>query len=246
MAKKRSNGWRNLLLALSVSCTALPAGAAHLCRVMPRDDIILSGQSIQVQGEHGDLVMMPNGNLSWNGKPYTLTASQRTQAQNYQKQLRDNLQWIDEGARVRVTQIRQKLDKIIHQQMGDSSSMSERLTQLEAQLKTQMNRIIEHRNDGLTFHYQAIDQVRADGQQLINQAMGGLLQDSINEVGTKALLQGNSHSLQGALGGFGTLQTAIQDEWRNQEADLRQFGQGVCNRIARLEESRAALVSSLR
>ena len=51
------------------------------------------------------------------------------------------------------------------------------------QLKEQMNRIIEHRTDGLTFHYKSIDQVRADGQQLVNQAMGGILQDSINEMG---------------------------------------------------------------
>ncbi len=63
--------------------------------------------------------------------------------------------------------------------------MHDRLTKLDAQLKAQMNRIIERRSDGLTFHYKAIDQVRADGQQLVNQAMGGILQDSINEMGTK-------------------------------------------------------------
>ena len=35
----------------------------------------------------------------------------------------------------------------------------------------------------------AIDQVRAEGQQLVNQAMGGILQDSINEMGAKAVLK---------------------------------------------------------
>ena len=52
--------------------------------------------------------------------------------------------------------------------------MRTRLTKLDKQLKEQMNRIIETRSDGLTFHYRAIDQVRADGQQLVNQAMGGI------------------------------------------------------------------------
>lgn len=61
--------------------------------------------------------------------------------------------------------------------MGESSKMRSRLTKLDA-LKEQMNRIIETRSDGLTFHYKAIDQVRAEGQQLVNQAMGGILQDS--------------------------------------------------------------------
>lgn len=73
--------------------------------------------------------------------------------------------------------------------MGESSKMRSRLTKLDAQLKEQMNRIIETRSDGLTFHYKAIDQVRAEGQQLVNQAMGGILQDSINEMGAKAVLK---------------------------------------------------------
>ncbi len=92
--------------------------------------------------------------------------------------------------------------------------MHGRLTKLDAQLKEQMNRIIERRSDGLTFHYKAIDQVHADGQQLVNQAMGGILQDSINEMGAKAVLKGGGNPLQGILGSLGGLQTAIQDEWK--------------------------------
>ncbi|MGV8769685.1 hypothetical protein, partial [Pseudomonas aeruginosa] len=88
--------------------------------------------------------------------------------------------WIDEGAKSRVEKARIALDKIIVQEMGESSKMRSRLTKLDALLKEQVNRIIETRSDGLTFHYNAIDQVGAEGQQLVNQAMGGILQDSIN------------------------------------------------------------------
>jgi hypothetical protein len=109
-----------------------------------------------------------------------------------------------------------------------------------------MNRIIEHRTDGLTFHYQAIDQVRADGQQLVNQAMGGILQDSINEMGAKAVLKGGGNPLQGVLGSLGGLQTSIQNEWKNQEADFKAFGKDVCKRVVSLEESRKGLVGSLK
>ncbi|MGK3430131.1 hypothetical protein ACSLO7_31045, partial [Klebsiella pneumoniae] len=42
---------------------------------------------------------------------------------------------------------------IITEQVGANSSMHGRLTKLDAQLKEQMNRIIERRSDGLTFHY---------------------------------------------------------------------------------------------
>lgn len=87
--------------------------------------------------------------------------------------------------------------------MGESSKMRSRLTKLDAQLKEQMNRIIETRSDGLTFHYKAIDQVRAEGQQLVNQAMGGILQDSINEMGAKAVLKSGGNPLQNVLGSLG-------------------------------------------
>lgn len=100
--------------------------------------------------------------------------------------------------------------------MGESSKMRSRLTKLDAQLKEQMNRIIETRSDGLTFHYKAIDQVRAEGQQLVNQAMGGILQDSINEMGAKAVLKSGGNPLQNVLGSWG-LQSSIKQSGKSRK-----------------------------
>lgn len=237
---------RKTLLAAALTVTAFAAQADYQCSVTPKDDVILSPQTVQVKGENGNLVIAPDGNVMFNGKQYTLSAAQREQAKDYQSDLRNALPWIDEGARSRVDKSRAALDKIITEQVGASSNMHGRLTKLDAQLKEQMNRIIEHRSDGLTFHYKGIDQVRADGQQLVNQAMGGLLQDSINEMGAKAVTKGGGNPLQGILGSMGGLQSAVQDEWKNQEADFQKFGKDVCSRMVSLEESRKALVGSLK
>jgi Protein of unknown function (DUF2884). len=237
---------RKTLLAAALSVTAFAAQADYQCSVTPKDDVILNPQTVQVKGENGNLVITPDGNVMFNGKQYTLSAAQREQAKDYQTELRSALPWIDEGARSRVDKSRAALDKIITEQVGASSSMHNRLTKLDAQLKEQMNRIIEHRSDGLTFHYKGIDQVRADGQNLVNQAMGGLLQDSINEMGAKAVLKGGGNPLQGILGSMGGLQTAVQNEWKNQEADFQKFGKDVCSRVVSLEDSRKALVGSLK
>ncbi|MEW5562317.1 DUF2884 domain-containing protein [Enterobacter asburiae] len=237
---------RKTLLAAALTVTAFAAQADYQCSVTPKDDVILSPQTVQVKGENGNLVITPDGNVMFNGKQYTLSAAQREQAKDYQSDLRNALPWIDEGARSRVDKSRAALDKIITEQVGASSNMHGRLTKLDAQLKEQMNRIIEHRTDGLTFHYKGIDQVRADGQQLVNQAMGGLLQDSINEMGAKAVTKGGGNPLQGILGSMGGLQSAVQDEWKNQEADFQKFGKDVCSRVVSLEESRKALVGSLK
>lgn len=216
---------RKTLLAVALSVTALSAHADYQCSVTPRDDVILSPQQVQVKGENGDLVIKPDGNLTFNGKAYALSAAQREQAQDYQASLRSSLPWIDEGARSRVEKSRKALDKIITEQVGANSSMHGRLTKLDAQLKEQMNRIIERRSDG---------------------PMGGILQDSINEMGAKAVLKGGGNPLQGILGSLGGLQTAIQEEWKNQEADFQQFGKDVCSRVVSLEDSRKALVGSLK
>lgn len=237
---------RQTLLAAALSLTALSAHADYQCSVTPRDDVILSPQTVQVKGENGNLVITPDGGVTFNGKQYSLNAAQREQAKDYQTELRSALPWIDEGARTRVEKGRVALDKIIAKEVGESSNMRSRLTKLDAQLKAQMNRIIEHRSDGLTFHYKAIDEVRADGQNLVNQAMGGILQDSINEMGAKAVLKGGGNPLQGVLGSLGGLQTSIQNEWKNQEADFKAFGKDVCGRVIALEDSRKALVGTLK
>lgn len=68
-----------------------------------------------------------------------------------------------------------------------------------------MNCIIEYCMDGLMFYYKVIDQVCVDGQQLVNQVMGGILQDSINEMGVKVVFKGGGNFLQGVMGSFGGL-----------------------------------------
>lgn len=226
--------------------TAASAQANYQCRVNPQDDVVITPQSVQVVGQNGNLVIAPEGNVQFNGVAKSLSATQRQQAVNYQQALRTDLPWIDNGARQRVDKGRIALDRIIAKEVGENSNMRGRLTKLDSQLKEQMNRIIEHRPDGLTFHYQAINQVRSEGQQLVNQAMGAIVQDSINEMGAKAVLGGGGNPLQNVLGNLGGLQTAIQSEWKNQEADFQQFGRDVCSKVVSLEEQRKVLVGNLK
>lgn len=195
---------RNALVA-GLLLAATQAQAAWECSVKPQDDVVITPQSVQVVGANGNLQISTLGDVQFNGQKMTLNAANRQKAIDYQNALRRDLPWIDNGATSRLEKGRAALDNIITQQVGESSRLHSRLATLNTQLKTQMNRIIEHRSDGLTFHHQAIDQVRADGQQLVNQAMGGILQDSINEMGSKAMSNGGASGLQGLMGNLGGL-----------------------------------------
>ncbi len=81
---------RKMLLAAALSVTAMTAHADYQCSVTPRDDVIVSPQTVQVKGENGNLVITPDGNVMYNGKQYSLNAAQREQAKDYQAELRSS------------------------------------------------------------------------------------------------------------------------------------------------------------
>jgi len=233
---------KTLIAALLLAATQ--AQAAWECSVKPQDDVVIKPQSVQVVRANGNLEISPQGDVRLNGQKVAVNNAQRQQAIDYQNALRRDLPWIDTGASSRLEKGRIALDKVIVEKLGADSNVRNRLTTLNGQLKQQMNRIIEHRDDGLTFHHQAIDQVRADGERLVQSTMGGVLQDSLNEMGSKQA--SGSNPLQAIMGNLGGLQQSIQAEWSNQEQDFKNFGQEVCNRVISLEDQRKKLVGSVK
>ncbi|PIJ48898.1 hypothetical protein BL250_16295 [Erwinia sp. OLTSP20] len=237
--------WGKAAIFGALTLIASQAQADYQCSVNPQDDVVISPQSVQVVGANGNLLISPQGDVQRNGQPQKIDAATRQKAIDYQAALRRDLPWIDNGARYRLEQGRQALDRVIVDKLGADSNVRSRLTSLDQQLRQQMNRIIEHRSDGLTFHHQAIEQVRQDGEGLVQRAMGGVLQDSLNEMGTRQT-GNNSNPLQAVLGNLGGLQQAIQAEWSNQEQDFQNFGHEVCDRVTALENQRKGLVAALK
>ncbi|MGF6190456.1 DUF2884 domain-containing protein [Serratia sp. 2723] len=225
--------------------TASQAHAEYQCSVRPQDDVIISSQTVQVVGTSGNLQITADGDVTRDGKALSLNDNQRQKAFSYQNALRKDLPWIDQGAQQHLEKARVALDKVIVQQLGTDSNVRNRLTTLNDQLKQQMNRIIEHRSDGLTFHHKAIAQVEQDGRNIVQQSMGGVLQDSLNEMGVKQVANSNGNPLQAIMGNLGGLQQAIKNEWNNQEQDFQNFGRDVCKRVTALETQRKDLVKAL-
>ncbi|ERK11379.1 DUF2884 domain-containing protein [Serratia fonticola] len=225
--------------------TASQAHAEYQCSVRPQDDVIISPQTVQVVGASGNLQITADGDVTRDGNALNLNDNQRQKAFSYQSALRKDLSWIDQGAQQHLEKARVALDKVIVQQLGTDSNVRNRLTTLNDQLKQQMNRIIEHRSDGLTFHHKAIAQVEQDGRNIVQQSMGGVLQDSLNEMGVKQVANSNGNPLQAIMGNLGGLQQAIKNEWNNQEQDFQNFGRDVCKRVTALETQRKDLVKAL-
>ncbi|MFG1173437.1 DUF2884 domain-containing protein [Erwiniaceae bacterium CAU 1747] len=221
------------------------AQADYQCSVNPQDDVIISPAQVQVVGASGNLVITPQGEVQRNGQAVSIDNPARQKAIDYQSALRRDLPWIDNGAKQRLEKGRVALDRVIVEKLGQNSNVRQRLTTLDGQLKQQMNRIIEHRSDGLTFHHQAVAQVRQDGERLVQSAMGGVVQDSLNEMG-RVQASGSDNPLQAIMGNLGGLQQAIQAEWSKQEQDFQNFGHEVCNRVTHLEAQRKSLVASLK
>ncbi|MDF7628011.1 DUF2884 domain-containing protein [Erwiniaceae bacterium L1_55_4] len=236
---------RKALLTALLLAAATQAQADYQCSVNPQDDVIIKPQSVQVVGTNGNLEISPQGDVTFNGQKANVDNATRQKAIDYQNALRRDLPWVDNGASTRLERSRVALDKVIVEKLGANSNVRNRLTKLDGQLKQQMNRIIEHRPDGLTFHYQAIDQVRAEGEKLVQSTLGGIMQDSLNEMGSSQAASG-SNPLQAIMGNLGGLQQAVQAEWNKQEQDFQNFGHEVCNRVTDLEGQRKALVQGVK
>ena len=236
---------RKVIAAGILLATAQVARADYQCSVKPQDDITVTSQQVVVSGSHGNLTITPQGEMTFNGKAVTMDQKLRQQAIAYQEAVRRDLPWIDQGARQRLESSRVALDKIIVEKLGSSSHVRTRLTTLDTQLKAQMNRIIEHRSDGLMFHHAAIDQVRAEGDKLVQSTLGGILQDSLNELGSSAAGGNGNNPLQALMGNLGGLQQSVRSEVSKQEADFQQFGNEVCEKAGTLEKQRTAIYHQL-
>lgn len=236
--------WRGALLLLLASTQAQ---AAWQCQGKPQDDIIISAQQVQIVGASGNLQIARDGAVTRSGRPLTLSEDTRRLAMALQRDLRRDIPWIDQGIETRLDRAQRALDSIVVEQLGEDSNVRRRLITMNEQLKAQMRRVLEKRGDGYAFYHRAIDPVEREGQTLVNQALGGVLQDSINEMSAKGLRQvGKSENpLQAVLGNLGGLQQSIRREWDKQDDDLRAFGQQACERMQALERQRRALLKAL-
>lgn len=234
-------------LGITMLLVTSHAYADYRCAVNPQDDITITPTSVVVDGTQGKLQISPQGTIIFKGKTLAASDALRQQAQSYQAALRQDLPWINQGARSHLTTAKMALDRVITQQLGAESKVHQRLASLESSLQQQMDKILLQQAQTLSFHHQAIDEVRNNSQQLIQNTLGGMLQDSLNELGNlKNTGSTNSNPLQALVGNLGGLQQSVQHEWAQQEQDFQNFGDQVCQRVTKLQQQRHALFNALK
>ncbi|OAT49788.1 DUF2884 family protein [Providencia heimbachae] len=239
---------RRTLIAFSLFACATSQAADYNCSVTPQDDIFMTPENVQVIGRSGDLKITPNGDVTLDGKNIAVTDEQKQQAIRYQSAIRNDLPWIKLESEKKLATSKQTIDKVVVRVIGSDSNVRNRLTNLEKELNGQISQIIETRPNGYVFHHKAMKQVEAKGRQLVNESLGGILQDSINEMGRKQLLSGGDTNqvLQGMLGNLGGLQQELDAEWKKQENSFQQFGQQVCSKVTSIEQQRISLLNSIK
>lgn len=236
--------FRRLLAGIVLSLTAIQAQAAWECPVRLQDDVIITSQSVRVVGASGDLVISPAGKIVLNGEQRTVSDQWRKKAIEYQAALRHDLPWFLQQTIEHLDKGHTALDKVIVAQLGEESRARKRLSELKKILQLQAQKIIEQDDSRLTFHHLAIKEVKKEGERVVGNALGGLVQDSLNEVGTKKSEPGDN-PLRAIMNNFGVLQQAVKQEWGRQEQDFKLFGQQVCQRVSSLESQHRDLMTAL-
>ncbi|OTA18586.1 hypothetical protein Xbed_03122 [Xenorhabdus beddingii] len=238
---------RRIMIAASL-LFVFQAQAGSECQMTLKDDIIVTPNSVQIIGAGGNLKISPDGSMIRDGKALSLSTAQRSQARQYQQTIRQDLPWVKKEAQNHLANARQSLDKVVADMMGKESNIRNRLSQLETGLNKQIDKVIETRADGFTFNYQAVNQVESEGQKLVEQSLGGILQDSINEMSRNKSNQddGGKQMLMSLLGGLGGMQNGFDAEWKKQEQELKRLKGEVCSKASHLEQQRISLMNSLK
>ncbi|MBI6548431.1 DUF2884 family protein [Xenorhabdus lircayensis] len=236
----------SLLFASQVIVAQAQAGSE--CQVTLNDDIIVTPKSVQIVGASGNLKISSDGSITRDGKILSLSAEQRHKAQQYQQAIRQDLPWVKKEALSHLVSARQSLDKVVADTMGKESNIRNRLTQLESGLNKQIDKVIETRANGFAFNSQAVKQVESEGQKLVEQSLGGILQDSINEMSRKKSDQNGDgkQMLMSLLGGLGGMQNGFDAEWKKQEQELKRLKEEVCSKASNLEQQRISLMNSIK
>lgn len=211
------------------------------CQVTLRDDIRVTPDYVEVTRTGDTLKITPQGDVLRNGQPVTLNAQQRQLAQNYQQEVRHDLPWIKTETERQLDAGKQALDAVVVDKLGQNSRVRQRLVTLNQGMKAQLGRVIEQpAPQQLVFHHQAVTQLRQSSQQLLQQALGGMLQDSLNESSTMAVGKGEN-PLQALMG----MQQSLKQTLKAQENNFKTLGRTICQRAERMENQRAALVKAL-
>lgn len=242
--------FRKIALAATFIVISANASADFDCAVMPKDDLRITPEFVEVAGATGLMVIYPDGTLLRDEKSVVLTPQQQALAKKYQATVRQDIPWLRKETGIKLADSRKILDKVITETFGKESNILNRLKNLEKGLNSQMDSIINVQPNNITFHSQAIKQVETKGRALIENSLGGMLQDSINELGQKQLLSAingdKSKALGGLLGNLDGFQQTIEKEWKQQETAFNQFGQQACNKITQMEQQRVELMNSLK
>ncbi|MBD2785649.1 DUF2884 family protein [Xenorhabdus sp. DI] len=236
----------SLLFASQVMVTQ--AQAKSECHVTLNDDIIVTPNAVQITGADGNLRILPDGSITRDGKTLSLNTEQRNKALQYQQTVRQDLPWVKKEALSHLTSARQSLDKVVVETMGKESNIRNRLSQLETGLNKQIDKVIETRANGFAFNAQAVKQIEPEGRKLIEQSLGGILQDSINEMSRKNSDQNGDgkQMLMSLLGGLGGMQNGFDAEWKKQEQELKRLKVEVCSKASKLEQQRISLMNSIK
>ncbi|MDC9581321.1 DUF2884 family protein [Xenorhabdus sp. PR6a] len=236
----------SLLFASQVIMTQ--AQAKSECHVTLNDDIIVTPNAVQITGADGNLKILPDGSITRDGKALSLSTEQRNKALQYQQTVRQDLPWVKKEALSHLASARQALDKVVVETMGKESHIRNRLSQLETGLNKQIDKVIETRANGFAFNSQAVKQVEPEGRKLIEQSLGGILQDSINEMSRKNSDQNGDgkQMLMSLLGGLGGMQNGFDAEWKKQEQELKRLKTDVCSKASKLEQQRISLMNSIK
>ena len=207
---------------------------ATQCSAIPQDNVYIKQNQVEIYGTSGNLIITKEGDVLRDNQKLALSDTARVKAKSYQASLRHDLPYLLTGANQQIDSFHNVLDDLLVK-VNDGKGR-EQLKTMKSRLQKQMQVIIQTSDEGLELNIDSIKTIGKETQNIIQQGLGAIAQETLNGMTIKELKDFSK---------VNNLQSALQKTWVAQYAKSRNFVDDACGKIRSLEDQRIALLRDL-
>ena len=209
------------LIALLFCCNIVVAKTK--CDSQVNYDIYITANNIKIIGNNKTYTITPEGEISVNQQPQTISPATKLKAQRLQSFIRQTVPEIEKKTYWHLEDLRHHFNSAIVKNVGQDSSLIKHLDNIYNKLKALMRNAIKTQNGTTEFHHANFNRITDDGEKAVKGEFVGVLKDSVLEFKL--------------FKNFSTLKGIAKNEWKKKKDDLKKFNAEVCDDMANINKA---------
>jgi hypothetical protein len=192
------------------------------CMVKPSYNITINDQNVHIFNKKSDMLILPDGEVIFNGKSITLGSQLQNVTTQFQQELRQHLPQLEQQTLNLLREVYEIFEKAIQTRLNNDSQLSSELKTLYKRLVNLLQQSIVTINNETYFNYKNYNNLKKDGEAIGQEIF-------LNVVGN-SILQLNIFK------NYNAIKQISKKEWKLQKPKLKAFDEYVCSVITHIDE----------